>query len=350
MVTIKDVAARAGVNPSTVSRVLKDNTSISRSTKDKVRKAMADLGYVPNVAAQMLASGLTFNVGLVFPPLLTPDRLSEPFFMQILSTITSEAKKKDFTVSIATGMTVGELEDQVELMHRQKRVDGFIILYSDSEDPVRRYLMDNHMPFVIVGCPDGFENDITYIDNDNQLMGKMAVDYLYQKGHRRIIFVTDDLNSRISSERFLGYQKGIDELHLKSSHSLLFDRRDPTILTYFIDTILEEKPTALVVIGDVISVRLMQLLSFYNLKVPDDISIITFNDSTYATLLHPYLTSFDINVSNLGRTSLHQLLILIKTPHSTTAERIIVPFILKERESVRILPSNIIGDNDTPLK
>lgn len=62
MVTIKDVAAKAGVNPSTVSRVLKDSKSISQKTKDKVRKAMAELGYVPNVAAQMLASGLTYNV------------------------------------------------------------------------------------------------------------------------------------------------------------------------------------------------------------------------------------------------------------------------------------------------
>lgn len=159
MVTIKDVAAKAGVNPSTVSRVLKDNKSISQKTKDKVRKAMAELGYVPNVAAQMLASGLTYNVGLIFPPLIIPDRLNEPFFMQILSTITSEAKLNDFTVSIATGMTVDELEEQVKLMYRQKRVDGFIILYSDPEDPVRKYLMDNNVPFVIVGAPEGFENE-----------------------------------------------------------------------------------------------------------------------------------------------------------------------------------------------
>ena len=70
---------------------------------------------------------------------------------------TSEAKLNDFTVSIATGMTVDELEEQVKLMYRQKRVDGFIILYSDPDDPVRKYLMDNDVPFVIVGAPEGFE-------------------------------------------------------------------------------------------------------------------------------------------------------------------------------------------------
>lgn len=335
MVTIKDVAAKAGVNPSTVSRVLKDNKSISQKTKDKVRQAMAELGYVPNVAAQMLASGLTYNIGLIFPPLLTPDRLSEPFFMQILSTITSEAKLHDFTVSIATGMTVDELEEQVKLMYRQKRVDGFIVLYSAPEDPVRRYLMDNKVPFVIVGAPEGYENDITYIDNDNQLMGRRAVEYLYEKGHHNLLFVTDDLQSEVSAERYFGYLRGTEKLGLKSQPALLFDRREPMVIESFIQQIKEQEATALIVIADTISVRITQLLHYYQLSVPDDISIITFNNSSYSTLIHPYLTTFDINITNLGRISFRRLLELIKSPKTSITEKIIVPFILRERESVR---------------
>ena len=340
MVTIKDVAAKAGVNPSTVSRVLKDNKSISQKTKDKVRKAMAELDYVPNVAAQMLASGLTYNVGLIFPPLMTPDRLNEPFFMQILSTITSEAKLNDFTVSIATRMTVDELEEQVKLMYSQKRVDGFIILYSDPEDPDRKYLMDNDVPFVIVGAPEGFENDITYIDNDNQLMGKKAVEYLYQKGHREILFVTDDLKSEVSSERYFGYLRGMEKLELDSNPALLFNRRDPMVLEELIQKIEESKATALIAIADTISVRITQFLSYHQLSVPDDISIITFNNSAYSTLVHPYLTTFDINVSNLGRTSFRRLVELIKSPKTAITEKIIVPFMLRERESLRELHVN----------
>lgn len=337
MVTIKDVAAKAGVNPSTVSRVLKDNTSISQKTKERVRKAMQELGYVPNVAAQMLASGLTYNIGLIFPPLVTPDRLSEPFFMRILYTITNEAKANDFTVSIATGLSIEEVEDQVKLMHRQKRVDGFIILYSDINDPVRKYLMDNKMPFVVVGAPEGFENDITYVNNDNQLMGKTAVDYLYRKGHRKILFITDDKESEVAVERYFGYVRGSDRLGVPSREALLFDRKKPEVLQELIDTIDEEKPTALIVIGDIVAIRLMQFLSFYDLSVPDDISLITFNNSIYSKLIHPYLTTFDVNIENLGRTSLRHLLSIIKSPDEVSHETIIVPFILKERESVRQL-------------
>ncbi|MEX2804162.1 LacI family DNA-binding transcriptional regulator [Streptococcus sp. H31] len=341
MVTIKDVAHKAGVNPSTVSRVLKDHQSISIKTKEKVRKAMRELGYVPNVAAQILASGLTYSIGLVFPPLLTPDRLSEPFFMQILSTITNEAKNNDFTVSIATGMTMADLEKQVQLMYKQKRVDGFIILYSEQDDPIKRYLLTNQIPFVIVGAPEGFENQITYIDNDNQLMARTAVEFLYDKGHEKVLFVTDDLQSEVSSERYIGYLKGIMKSGLLSQSPLLFDRKDPATVEHLIDTIRNFQATALIVIGDVLAIRIVQLLSYYELKVPDDLSVITFNNSAYGKLIHPYLTTFDINISSLGSISFKRLLAIIRNPNLELSEKIIVPFTLKERESVRNLRKTI---------
>ncbi|HGM9545835.1 TPA: LacI family DNA-binding transcriptional regulator [Streptococcus pyogenes] len=335
MVTIKDVAQKAGVNPSTVSRVLKDNRSISMKTKEKVRKAMADLGYVPNVAAQILASGLTHNIGLVFPPITTSDRLSEPFFIEILSTITNEAKESHFTVSIATGISLDDLIEQVKLIHLQKRVDGFIILYSDQDDPVKKYLMTNNLPFVIVGAPQGDTNKTTYIDNDNQLMAKTAVEHLYQKGHHNILFITDDLLSEVTSERYLGYLKGCFKRSLKTKPMLLFDRKDPVSVEILIETISSFKATALVVVGDVLAIRMVQLLSFYDIKVPDDMSIITFNNSNYAKLIHPYLTTFDINVENLGKMSFKQLLDIINSNEQNLSQTIFVPFSLKQRESVR---------------
>lgn len=337
MATIKDVAERAGVNPSTVSRVLKDNHSISQITKEKVRKAMAELGYVPNVAAQMLASGLTHNIGLVFPPLATPDRLSEPFFMRILSTITHEAKLKDFTISIATGTSLDDLLEQVALMHRQKRVDGFIILYSVQNDPIRDYLLKNKIPFVIVGAPEGNETQITYINNDNQLMGKSAVEYLHKNGHENIYFVTDDLKSEVASERFMGYVKGMMRQDLTYQPMFLFDPSDAKKVDTLMTAIQTGKPTALVVISDRVTIRLMQLLSYYGLKVPDDISIITFNNSIFSKLIHPYLTTFDIHVDHLGETSFKRLLTIIQSDQEEKSEQIIVPFTLKERESIRNL-------------
>lgn len=336
MVTIKDVAELAGVNASTVSRALKDSSTISQKTKDKVKKAMQELGYVPNVAAKMLASGLTHAVGVIFPPLSNEERVTHPFFMEILTVINDEAKKRDFTVSIATGGSVEELREQVHLMYRQRLVDGFIVLYSATNDPVRHYLMENKIPFVIVGQPEEFENEVTFVDNDNQLMSKTAVDYLHQRGHENILFVTDDLQSEIFSERYIGYQKGTNKLGLNSSAAILFNRKDPASLQQFVDTIQELGVTALIVIDDMLALRVMQFLSFYDLKVPDDVSIISFNNSVYAKIMHPYLTTFDINVKSLGRSSLMRLLDMVEKRMLHT-ERVIIPFLLKERETVRNL-------------
>lgn len=336
MVTIKDVAKRAGVNASTVSRVLKDSSAISQSTKERVRQAMEELGYVPNLAAQMLASGLTQCVGVVLPPLTTPDRVSEPFFMEILTAINDQAKLQGFTVSIATSNSFADLAEQVKLMYRQKRADGFLILYSEKDDPVKDYLNQHQIPFVVIGTPIDDCPNLISVDNDNQLMGEEAVTHLHRKGHKKILFVTDDLTSKVCVERYRGYQRGIERLQLAAYPTLLFDRRDPMTLDTLIETIQKEKITGLIVIGDLISVRVIQFLSYYGLRVPDDLSLISFNNSIFSKMLHPYLTTFDINVAQLGQTSFIRLLDIIDGRKQPSTE-VIVPFTLKERESIRDL-------------
>ena len=100
-VTIKDVAKKAGVNASTVSRVLKDSSEISEKTKVKVRKAMQELGYTRNVAAQILASGKSNTIGVVFPPV--EDKSNQPFYMKVLTSINETARKYDVSIAVVTG-------------------------------------------------------------------------------------------------------------------------------------------------------------------------------------------------------------------------------------------------------
>lgn len=335
MVTIKDVAKKANVNPSTVSRVIKNSQSISQKTKEKVRRAMAELGYVPNVAAQMLATGLTYNIGLVFPPLIMPDRLNESFFMEMLLTITNEANQNHFTVSTATGQTVEELLSQVTLMHLQKRVDGFIVLYSKVYDPVVHYLSENNIPFVVVGSP--FKNGIKghYIDNDNCLMGREAVSFLHERGHQNILFITDDVNSEITSERFRGYVNGCHNYVLKAYDLYLFNHFEKDKIKELTHFIREEKITALINVGDILSVRMMQLLSYQGVKIPEDISIVTFNNSIFAKLIHPYLTTFDVNVKAIGKASFERLMAIMSFSNDTKESLTIIPFTLKIRESIQ---------------
>lgn len=334
MATIKDVAKKAGVSPSTVSRTLKDNPAISEETKLKVRAAMEELGYVPNSAAQMLATGLTHSLGVVLPPLTDRENISQPFYMEILTAINEEASCHSQVVSIATGATLEELVKQVELMHRQKRADGFIILYSEKKDPVKEYLLKEKVPFVVVGAAVDNKNKVTYIDNDNKELGREAVNYLQAKGHRKIGFVTDDLFGQVGQERYQGYKEAADDQNLDVLPELVFSARTIKTLKKELERF---SPTALIVKDDLIALRLIQWLNNQGFRVPEDYAIISFNNSTFAEIMHPFLTTFDINIQALARESVQSLLGLLKAA-KIKSQKVIIPFELIERESVLTYP------------
>lgn len=333
MATIKDVAKKAGVSPSTVSRTLKDNPAISDETKVKVRAAMEELGYVPNLAAQVLATGLTHSLGVVVPPLTNRENISQPFYMEILTAISEEASQNAQVVSIATGTSLEQLVKQVQLMHRQKRADGFIILYSEKDDPVTAYLLQEKVPFVVIGAAVEDQGKITYIDNDNKSLGNQAVTYLLEKGHQNIAFVTDDLFGQVGQERYQGYKEATESQGLISHHQLVFHPKQVGGEQDLHEELNRIQPTALIVKDDLVALRLMQWLSYRNIRVPEDYAILSFNNSTFAEIMHPYLTTFDINIQELGKQSVSELLALLKDK-TTEHHKVTIPSKLIERESV----------------
>ena len=330
MATIKDIARRAGVIPSTVNRTLKDNPSISKETKAKVRAAMDELGYVPNSAAQMLATGLTHSLGFVLPPLTDRENISQPFYMEIITAINEEASSNSQVVSIATDALLEELVKQVELMYRQKRADGFIILYSETNDPVKDYLLKEKVPFVVVGAAVDNNDKVTYIDNDNKELGQEAVNFLRAKGHQKIGFVTDDLFGQVGQEHYQGYIEATNEFNLETYPELVFSSR---VIDSLIESLQSYQLTALIVKDDLIALRFIHWLNNQGIRIPEDYAIISFNNSIFAEIMHPFLTTYDINIKELGKESVQRLLDLLKNPQ-TKAQKITVPFRLIERESV----------------
>ena len=319
-VTIKDVARRAGVNPSTVSRAIHNHSAISEKTKERVRKAMADLDYSRNSAAQMLASGKSGAIGVIFPPI--ENKSEQPFFMKILTAINEEAHQNKITVSIASGHTIEELLSQVRVMYQEKRVDGFIVLYAGEADDVRYYLLAGEIPFVIVGTPIERANEMTAVDNDNKLMGAEAAQYLAGLGHKKLAFVTNTDKGEVFHERYRGFEEKIKSLGLNGQ------------LLYTSESLALDNVTALVVLDDILAIKVIQGLTERGITVPDDISVISFNNSVFASLIHPYLTTFDINIMQLGHRSVQKLLHLIADPDDFR-EKVTVPFELKVRESTK---------------
>src|SRR5699024_460489 len=151
-VTIKDVAKRANVAPSTVSRVISDSPKISDKTKRKVQKVMDELGYHINLTARDLVQQSSKTIGIVMKN-STGEMLQSSFFPDVIRGITDLARKRGFSISLITGDSEETIfNDTVEKV-RGKRVDGMIVLYSKADDKVVPFLIDSGLPFVMIGRP-----------------------------------------------------------------------------------------------------------------------------------------------------------------------------------------------------
>ena len=286
-VTIKDVAALAGVSPSTVSRTCKNNPSISEETKERVRKAMIELGYEPNFQASNLASQNSRTIGIILPA------------------------------------------------SRSGKVDGFIVLYSKKEDPVIDYLFNEGLLYILIGKATQYTNQTIYIDNDNLLAGREATEYLYQLGHRRIAYLGSDSSLMFSADRKAGYQLALasHQLPVRPEYCAEVKNASENNEEAIRGLLLQEdRPTAILVSDDILAVSLERVCLETHLSIPEDLSIISFNNSLFARLTSPQLTSIDIGAGQLGSEAASQIINHIENPN-LPATKIIVPHHLIERDS-----------------
>ena len=204
-VTIKEVAALAGVSPSTVSRTCKNNPSISEETKERVRRAMAQLGYEPNFQASNLASQNSRAIGIILPP-SEKEAFENPFYLEVIRGISQFCNQRQYINTVITGRDDREILQAIRSMTRSGQADGFIVLYSRQKDPIIDYLYGEGLLFVLIGKAYQFANQTIYIDNDNMLAGQEAADYLWNLGHRRIAYIGSGNSLMFSADRRSGYE------------------------------------------------------------------------------------------------------------------------------------------------
>lgn len=330
-ITVKDVAKKAGVATSTVSRVINNHPSISEDTKRKVRKIMHEMGYVPNLAARNLGKQISSAIGIILPPLDSKERIGNPFYLETIEAINEEARQYQMTVAVASARDFTTLLKNVERMHRQKQVDGFILTYSDEKDPIIAYLIREKVPFALIGHPYKNEESIVFVDNDNQLLGKQATEFLIAQGHENILFATNTIHENLYFERFFGYQKALMMAQLPFFPAVTFESPEDYIA--FEQIIKDSQATAIVVIDDLFAIRIIQLANMFGYQVPEDLSVISFNNSIFSTLTHPYLTSMDIDVGSLGKIATQRLMAQLNNEESS-AVQVMIPHKLVKRETV----------------
>lgn len=333
-VTIKDVAALAGVSPSTVSRTCKNNPSISEETKERVRKAMAELGYEPNFQASNLASQNSRTIGIILPA-SAKEVYENSFYLEAIQGISHYCNGRQYMTTIVTGQDETEILDAVRSMSRSGKVDGFIILYSKKEDPVIDYLFNEGLLYILIGKATQYTNQTIYIDNDNLLAGREAAEYLYQLGHRRIAYLGSDSSLMFSADRKAGYQLALasHQLPVRPEYCVevknVSENNEEVIRGLLMQ---KDRPTAILVSDDILAVSLERVCLENHLAIPEDLSIISFNNSLFARLTSPQLTSIDIGAGQLGSEAASQIINHIENPN-LLATKIIVPHHLIERDS-----------------
>ena len=333
-VTIKDVAALAGVSPSTVSRTCKNNPSISEETKERVRKAMAKLGYEPNFQASNLASQNSRTIGIILPA-SAKEVYENSFYLEAIQGISHYCNGRQYMTTIVTGQDEAEILDAVRSMSRSGKVDGFIILYSKKDDPVIDYLFNEGLLYILIGKATQYTNQTIYIDNDNLLAGREAAEYLYQLGHRRIAYLGSDSSLMFSADRKAGYQLALasHQLPVRPDYCVevknVSENNEEAIRGLLMQ---KDRPTAILVSDDILAVSLERVCLENHLAIPEDLSIISFNNSLFARLTSPQLTSIDIGAGQLGSEAASQIINHIENPN-LLATKIIVPHHLIERDS-----------------
>lgn len=333
-VTIRDVAKAANVAPSTVSRVISDSPHISDKTKRKVQKVMKELGYHLNYNARNLAQQSTKTIGIVVK-YSTQAAMYNTFFSEVIAGIGALCSKYDFSISLTTGESEEEIFNDMVKMVRGKRVDGMIVLYSKEDDKVVPFLVDAEIPFVVIGKPVHSQGQITYVDNDNVQAAKEATTYLLALGHKKVAFIGEDTRFEVDEARLNGYLQALKEKNNQIQEeyikSLQFSAAGGKIIAADLLE-LEEPPTALVVVNDLNALIMLTALNERNISVPQQMSMVSFNNSVITQVSNPPLTTIDTHIFQLGYESANCLIELINEP-TTFNKSVIVPTLLIERQS-----------------
>lgn len=333
-VTIKDVAQLANVAPSTVSRVIANNPRISQKTKVRVREAMKELGYHPNFIARSLANQSTQILGLVLPA-SSETFFTTPIFTAIVRGFSEGAREKNYSLLMNAGKSDEEIFDGVVEMVQGGMVDGIVLAHSPMNNEIISYLQSRDFPFVIIGNPGDLDEDIITVDNDNFTAGKEVTEYLLNLGHERIAFVGGYLDIPMTHERLLGYDAALKEYGILPSNDYrLCDddfMKDGAVGVVKRLLALPELPTALIVSDDRISLGIENTLMANGISVPEQMSIVSFNDA-HAELSFPALTTINLNVFDLGYQAANCLIKQLVSPDEPVKSSVI-PHQIVERDS-----------------
>jgi LacI family transcriptional regulator len=308
--TIYDVAREAGVSYSTVSRTLTGFKFVKPSTREKVLQAAEKLGYVPNQQARSLAGGHSNLIGVLTPA------LSNSYVSEILRGIDEALAESDYNLILYTTHRFQSKESSYVSTIINSGVDGLLLIVPLMSTP---YLDTIHMqdfPYVLIDQADKGQKG-SFITGTNRQGAYDATQYLIEMGHQRIAFIAglEGLNS--ASERLLGYKTALSDHDIPVDENLILNGNFRQQGGYNVAQkllSLPELPTAIFAANDLSAFGALEACREHGLRVPEDMSIVGFDDVPQASLVYPKLTTVRQPLAQMGREAVNLLLQQIENP------------------------------------
>ncbi|SEH67084.1 transcriptional regulator, LacI family [Rheinheimera pacifica] len=297
MATIYQVSELAGVSLATVSRVMNNNARVSENTRNKVLAAMEQLGYRPNSIAQSLASNRSNSVGILV------SELHGPFYGEMLSGIENECRAAGKHVIIAAGHSEEASEkDGIEFLI-SRSCDALILHVEAVSDDYLIKLASGNMPIVLINrfIPQLADNCISL---DNELGGYLATKQLLQQGHTQLAYLAGPMWKSDAKDRYHGHLRAMAEHGLSFNPALLAegDFQDSSGSACMQQLLAKGLPfSALVCANDEMAAGAMEVARAHGLNVPQDLSIVGFDNLILARYIYPKLTTIDYPIGEMGR-------------------------------------------------
>lgn len=331
-VTQQDIARIANVSQATVSRVLAGDGRVEGVIRDRVVAVMKEHNYQPDSRARSLRSKRSGLIGLVVKR--PQGGLSDdPFFANLVSHIIDFLVDTPFHLCVDMVVSASSQEAVYDEMLRTRRVDGLILVEAEASDERILRLQAEGFPFVLLGNPITDSDRLWSVDNDNVHAGELATRHLMQQGFAKIGFLGGPEGVVVSEDRALGYRNAIGsvapliwhaEFGLQAARQSALD-----ILSS------DRRPDALVVLDDFMAMGVVLAARELGLRIPEDLGLVSFNDSSLCGLLEGGLTSVSLNIPEMVRLATGRLLKIIEESPIYGERRVIVPCELKARGSSR---------------
>lgn len=328
MSTLNDVAAVAGVSPTTISRYLGRSIVLPQATRDRIDAAIAALDYRPNLLAKRLSTGRAEAIGLVTP------EIDNPFFAQLAAAVEAEAEKHGYAVYMTS--THGDPLREIGAVRRMRdgHVDGLVLITSRPDDgALARLLADDDKVVLLDEDVPGIGLCRVFAQNEHGAW--LATRHLIAAGHRHIAFIGGPPGLMSVQERKAGFERAMAEAGLPAApqavllrdYSRAFGDQAATILLG-----LNPRPSAIFASSDYLAIGVLGAFQRAGLSVPQDMSLIGFDDMPFADLVNPPLTTIRQPVPEMGRLAFQVLLALMHGDNAARLSRL--PVELVQRKSV----------------